>query len=86
MARELGVQETPGTVDRVLNSSAARCDRASPNILGRVLVMLRQGLVARLLGLLCSKSELLAALLLEEQHELRRVVPLRRVGLGHFFS
>lgn len=50
LARALEVQETPGIVDRALNLNASHCDRASPNILGRVLVMLRQGLVALMLG------------------------------------
>lgn len=50
LARAPEVQETPGIVDRVLNLNASHCDRASPNILGRVLVMLRQGLVALMLG------------------------------------
>lgn len=50
LARVPEVQETPGIVDRALNLNASHCDRASPNILGRVLVMLRQGLVAPMLG------------------------------------
>lgn len=50
LAQAPEVQETPGIVDRALNLNASHCDRASPNILGRVLVMLRQGLVALMLG------------------------------------
>lgn len=51
LAREPEVRETPGSVDRALNLNASHCDRASPNILGRVLVMLQQGLVALMLGM-----------------------------------
>jgi len=50
LARAPEVREAPGIVDRALNLNASPCDRASPNILGRVLVMLRRGLVALMLG------------------------------------